>query len=135
MPSVIIKAIEDNEILEPGDYPAVITKATLGLQQGGKHNGADKLDIYWRVAGRNTIKDGLIWAESLDWKLQRFVHACGLGKPGKKVELDAENVIGMSCVVTVTKEEVEVKDGGKRTVNRIATFKPGKVDDFLSDSE
>jgi len=135
MPSVIIKAIEDNEILEPGDYPAVITKASLGLQQGGKHNGADKLDIYWRVAGRNTIKDGLIWAESLDWKLQRFVHACGLGKPGKKVELDAENVIGMSCVVTVTKEEVEVKDGGKRTVNRIATFKAGKVDDFLSDSE
>ena len=135
MPSVIISAIEDNIVLEPGDYPAVITKAASGLQQGGKHQGCEKLDLSWRVNGQTTIRDSLIWAPSLDWKLQRFVHACQVGKIGQKVELTAENVVGMSCVLTLTKVEVDGKTGGKVMVNRIASYLPGKVDDFLSDNE
>lgn len=134
MPTLVIKAIEENELLEPGDYPAVVTKAVLGLQQGGKHNGADKLDLSWRVDGRTTLRDSLIWAESLDWKLQRFAHACGLAKTiGGTVEINAENVIGLSCILTITKDEIDGKDGKKKTVNQIGQFKPGKIDDFLSD--
>jgi len=137
MPSIIIQKSEDNIVLEPGDYPARITKAAAGLQQSGKHNGAEKIEVWWRVAEQNTVRDNLLWVPSMNWKISKFAEATGYGRPGDNITIDAENVIGRSCIVSVIKEEVTTKSGSNMWVNRISGYKVGvgKVDDFLADEE
>jgi|GEM_PF-5547418 len=132
MPKFIVQPLEENTLLPAGDYPAVITKAAVGLVQNGKHTGCEKMELHWRVADQNTIRDNLIWAPSMHWKLTRFVEATRVGKVGQEVELTPENVVKLSCIVTLIQEEVDGKNG-KITVNRISAYKPGTMDDFLSD--
>jgi hypothetical protein len=73
----------------------------------------------------------------MNWKISKFAEATGYGRPGDNITIDAENVIGRSCIVSVIKEEVTTKSGSKMWVNRISGYKVGvgKVDDFLADEE
>lgn len=137
MPKVVIQAVETNTLLDPGTYPARIVKGSAGFQGGGKHNGAEKVDVWLRVAEQVTIKESLIWVPSMMWKVNKFAAACGYGRPGDEVMIDGENVVGRSCVVTVYKDEITDKSGAKRIINKISEFQPGtgKIDDFLSDDE
>ena len=137
MPSIIIQKSEDNVCLEPGDYPARIVKGSASLQAGGKHNGAEKVEVWIRINDQNTVRDSLLWVPSMNWKISKFAEAFGYGRPGDNITIDAENVIGRSCIVTVTKDEITTKSGSKMWVNHIAAYKvgTGKVDDFLADDE
>ena len=137
MPRVVIQAVETNTVLTPGDYPARIVKGAAGIQAGGKHNGAEKVEVWFRIAEQNTVRETILWVPSMMWKVNKFAVACGYGKEGDDVMIDGESVVGRSCIVSVIKDEITDKNGSKRIINRITEFKPGtgKVDDFLADDE
>jgi hypothetical protein len=122
MPRVVIQAVETNTVLAPGDYPARIVKGAAGIQAGGKHNGAEKVEVWFRIAEQNTVRETILWVPSMMWKVNKFAVACGYGKEGDDV---------------IIKDEITDKNGSKRMINRITEFKPGtgKVDDFLADDE
>lgn len=133
MPKFTVQTVEGNQLLQPGEYSAVITKASMGLVQAGKLAGAEKMELTWRVDGKATVRDNLIWAESLLWKLSKFAIATGLAKAGDEIDIDPEKVIGLSCMVAITNREIEGKSG-KQTVNQISDYRAGaSVDDPFSD--
>lgn len=122
MPTWTHRKPEAFELLEPGEYPAVITKAASGIVQAGKNAGADKLEIKVRVNDSTTISDNLIFAETMRWKLDQFIEAAKIAAEGESVEVGVENVTGKKFRVRVTQEEVIKKDGGKMVVNRIDKY-------------
>jgi hypothetical protein len=134
MPEWIVQPREENQVLPPGDYPAVVVKANVGLVQSGKYTGSEKMELSLRVNNQNTVRDNLIWAQGMHWKLTKFVEATHFAKAGERANLTAENVISLSCIVTLTQQEVDGKNG-KMTVNRISDYKLGPMDDFLAEDE
>jgi hypothetical protein len=134
MPEWIVQPREENQVLPPGDYPAVVVKANVGLVQSGKYTGSEKMELSLRVNNQNTVRDNLIWAQGMHWKLTKFVEATRFAKAGERANLTAENVISLSCIVTLTQQEVDGKNG-KMTVNRISDYKLGPMDDFLAEDE
>ena len=119
-----------NELLPPGEYQAVVKKATLGLVANGKHQGADKLDLFFRVDNRTTLREGLVFVESLSWKLNQFVHATQLGRVGDVIEIDDQNVIGAKCILRLSQRDIIKQDGTKSAVNHVERFiRPSAVVD------
>lgn len=124
MPIWTHKKPEAFELLEPGEYSAVITKAASGMVQAGKNAGADKLEIKIRVNESTTITDNLIFAESMRWKLDQFIAAAKIAAENESIEIGVDNVTGKKFRVRVTQEEVIKKDGSKMVVNRIDKYVP-----------
>lgn len=124
MPKFTVQAVEENQLLQPGEYSGVITKASMGLVQAGKLAGAEKMELTWRVDGKATVRDNLIWSESLLWKLSKFAVATGIAKAGDEIEIEPDNVVGLSCLVRITNREIEGKNG-KQTVNQISDYRAG----------
>jgi len=126
------------ELLEPGEYSAVITKASSAVVQAGKNAGADKLEIKIRVNDSTTITDNLVFCESMRWKLDQFIAAANLAGEDDTIEVGVSNVVGKKFRVRVTQEEVVKKDGAKMTVNRIDKFvalTPSQVAQAAADEE
>lgn len=133
MPKWEVKEVveQTNELLPPGEYNAVVKAASQGLVQAGKHTGADKIELRWRVDDRATVRDNLIFVESLRWKLDKFVAACRISAPGECIELDANNVVGKECLVRIGVRDITKQDGSAGKVNTIDGYAlaPVKMDD------
>jgi hypothetical protein len=114
---------ELNELLPAGEYPAVVVKAEVSIQQNGKTAGSEKLSVTWSVDGRSLIQDALIFHESTAWKLNQFIVATETAKVGDSIEIDDKNVIGKTCTVHVVQKDVPKKDGsGTIKVNNIIKY-------------
>lgn len=124
MPTWTVSEVSEvsNELLTAGEYPAVIKKATLGIVQSGKNQGADKIDLQFRVADKTTVRDSLVFSESMAWKLNQFVHASMLGRTGDAIELNDQNVLGVKMNVRISQKEIVKQDGTKAIINQVERF-------------
>ncbi len=123
MPKIIIGEVVEtlNEPLESGRYPAIVTRASLGIVQSGVNAGAEKLELQIRIAGKNTVRELLIFSASMEWKIFRFVKATSLADVGDELELTDKNVVGLSFDVLIVKEP-KTFEGVTRDVNIIKKF-------------
>ena len=123
MPKIIIGEVVEtlNEPLESGRYPAVVTRASLGIVQSGVNAGAEKLELQIRIAGKNTVRELLIFSASMEWKIFCFVKATSLADVGDELELTDKNVVGLSFDVLIVKEP-KTFNGVTRDVNVIKKF-------------
>ncbi len=123
MPKIIIGEVVEtlNEPLESGRYPAVVTRASLGIVQSGVNAGAEKLELQIRIAGKNTVRELLIFSASMEWKIFSFVKATSLADVGDELELTDKNVVGLSFDVLIVKEP-KTFNGVTRDVNVIKKF-------------
>lgn len=113
---------QTNELLNAGEYPAVVKKATLGIVQSGKNQGSDKIDLVFRVADKANVRDSLVFSESMAWKLNQFVHASSLGRAGDVIELNDQNVLGAKMILRVSKKDIVKQDGTKAVINQVERF-------------
>jgi hypothetical protein len=112
------------EILPEGDYVLEIIKADHFIQQGGKTNGSDVLEITFKSVEHGTeFQDRLIAHPSCDWKIDLFVNCFSLAaKVGEEVDLDPENLIGRRGWCKVFIDTFKGRDGTDRQNNKIRVF-------------
>lgn len=70
------------QLLEPGDYIALVEEAKEGTSQ----NGNPKIDLRLNINGA-TVYDQLVFTENAGWRIDTFLKACGLA-PEKGAYLD-----------------------------------------------
>lgn len=122
------------EILPAGEYPAVIKSVTPGYQTTGKLAGSEKVTLEVVIDSRCTIRDNLIIAPSLGWKLDQLSHAVG-NKEGQKFELD-DSLVGVPVRVKLSMIEVPKKNGeGMMRVNRIDRYVAATKSDKLNEDD
>ena len=122
------------EVLPAGEYPAVIKSVTQGIQATGKLAGSEKITLEVVIDNRSTIRDNIIIAPSLGWKLNQLSHSLG-NKEGEKCELD-DSLVGVRLRVKLSVNEVPKKDGnGVMRVNRIERYVPATKADAANDDD
>ncbi|HEV2175269.1 MAG TPA: hypothetical protein VGR71_16970 [Nitrospira sp.] len=91
--------VEGPPPLEPGKYPAVITKADI---HPSKSSNEPTLYLEFAVGeeGRNLRWNTSLGEKSL-WRLKRFLVNIGLDVPDGPFELDEQELVGVECVVDV----------------------------------
>lgn len=99
-------------IIEPGDYDAEITHATEKTSKGG--NAMIELTVLI-PSERATVKDFLVFAPSMAWKLDQFAAALGRTvNPGDEVTIECEECEGVKARVTLAIEEGKPKSPGSK---------------------
>lgn len=135
MPTWTHNKPEDFALLEPGEYPAKVTKAAVGMVQAGKSSGAEKIEISVRVDDRTTIRDALVFSQSAAWKIDQFIAAAKICTVGQTIEIGVNEVNGKLLRVRVGQEEITKKDGTKMIVNRIEKYIAATTNDAKNEEE
>lgn len=109
-------------LLEPGTYAAIVTAASRGIVSSGKNVGAEKLDLIMSVEGGASVRDSLVFCESLGWKINQFSHACMLGVIGDLVAINDHDVIGLTCSVKLSQRNFVRRDGSDGVTNQVDRY-------------
>lgn len=103
--------------LAPGYYEARIHEAEEGRSSAGN-------DVIWLTLwvlgpeGYVTIKESLVFMDSVLWKVDQFVKALGREvEPGKQIVIDAAQLVGRTLWVKTKEEESVSKKDGKTYIN------------------
>ncbi len=99
-----------SEILKPGVYPAQIQKAVDGIALG-KNAGSEQITLHIRVDNKATVWVDLVFCESMNWKVQQFIHAVNMCEVGEDAELTASTVKGLSLLVEIINKQAQDKLG------------------------
>lgn len=112
MPNFKMKELKENTyvLLDPGTYPAIVASASRGYVANGKNTGSEKLDLILHVDGRASVRDSLVFCESLAWKINQFAHATCLGVDGDVVSINDSNVVGLHCLVKLSHRKFVKQD-------------------------
>lgn len=122
------------EVLPAGEYPAVIKSVNNGVQPTGKLAGSEKVTLEVVIDNRITIRDNIIIAPSLAWKLDQISHSIG-NKEGDDCEFD-DSLVGVRLRVKLSVNEVPKKDGsGVMRVNRIERYVAATKADVANDDD
>ena len=111
--------------LDPGYYEARIHEAQETRSKAG--NDIIKLTL-WVLGpeGYVTIRENLVFMDSMYWKVDQFLTALGRKvEPGQVIIVDAAQLVGRTLWVKTLEEESTNKDDGKTYINP-------KVDRYLS---
>ena len=104
MPRVQFQDRGGFQLLEPGNYIAIVAEA----REGTSNAGNPKIDLKLEVGGA-IVFDTLTFIESAGWKIDTFLKACGLAPAkGEFVELTAEK-----CINAVGRVRIGTKPGLK----------------------
>lgn len=101
--------------LEPGKYPAVVTKAEV---KPSKSSGNDTLYLDFNVGEEGR---GMRWNTSLEpkslWRFKRFLVNLGIEVPDGPFDIDEQELVGLECIVDVGVEP-HYRDPGRKQ-NRV----------------
>ena len=112
--------------LEPGKYPAVITKADVHNSKSGNEPTL-YLDFSAGEEGRNLRWNTSLQAKQL-WQLKRFLTAIGIEVPDGPFEFDEQELIGIECIVDVGVEP-HYRDPSRKQNKVLAVLGPGDSED------
>lgn len=104
MPRVQFQDRGGFQLLEPGNYIAIVAEA----REGTSNAGNPKIDLKLDVSGV-TVFDQLVFTENAGWKIDTFLKACGLA-PEKGAFLD---VTAAMCERAVGRVRIGTKPGLK----------------------
>ena len=93
-------------VLMPGKYEAEITKIEKKRQSGGKLDGCPFAFLTFCVTLEDGTKafvnDNLFLAKSMEWKIGKYLGACGLKQKGQAIKVSAiDNSIHKKVWITV----------------------------------
>lgn len=108
MPKVQFQDRGGFQLLEPGDYIALVEEAKEGQSQSGN----PKIDLRLNVGGAN-VYDTLTFTENAGWRIDTFLKSCGLApEKGQFVDLTAKMCEGAVARVRIGKKP-GIKDPSK----------------------
>jgi len=105
MPRYQFQDREGFQLLEPGNYIAIVAEA----KEGTSSNGNPKIDLKLDVNG-TTVYDTLVFTDAAAWKIDTFLKATGQApaKKGAMVDVNAE-----MCLNAVGRVRIGQKPGLK----------------------
>lgn len=118
------------KLLPEGNYQFEVTKVATGIQNGGKTNGSDIVDIDFKLFDETgelvgTNNERLIMHERTAWRVDTFLKSANFlvdGRPLQKddaVDLCEDTLIGLRGWCFVVQEPYTKKNGEEMTINRV----------------
>lgn len=133
---------EENQVFElipAGDYPFQVVGVDFGIQNGGKTNGSDIMDLKVKVYKDGTydhplaqIFERLIFHKSCLWKIDTFVKASNLlvngTSPAKDAEIDFNEDLlkGLRGWCTIKIDTFKKADNTEGKSNKVAVWLTNK---------
>lgn len=125
------------ELLDAGDYVLRITDAEDGISKGAKTRGADQIELTFREESTGkTIYDTLIFAPSLNWKIDCFIQCFGIdAAEGDEIEINSGDLVGLRGHVALKVETYTNAAKETKVSNKIATYytEKSKLEPFQPD--